>query len=98
MELIIFLLLALIGILIVCLIVQQDVCNYKLEQIANECYDAEIRAAKYSKKLTLIRNEVENTDLANTSYLELYNSYKRIKKVIANTDTSTITKDFFKKI
>ena len=46
MELIIFLLLALIGILIVCLIVQQDVCNYKLEQIANECYDAEIRAAK----------------------------------------------------
>lgn len=95
MELIIFLLSAIIGILIICMIVQQNVCDYKLEQIADESYDAEIRASRYSNKLTLITIEVDSIDLSKATYSELHNSYKRIKKVIANADTSTTTKRFF---
>ena len=91
MELIIFLLLAIIGILIICMIVQQNVCDYKLEQIADESYDAEIRASRYSNKLTLITSEVDSIDLSKATYSELHNSYKRIKKVIDNADTSTTT-------
>jgi hypothetical protein len=91
MELIIFLLLAIIGILIICMIVQQNVCDYKLEQIADESYDVEIRASRYSNKLTLITSEVDSIDLSKATYSELHNSYKRIKKVIDNADTSTTT-------
>lgn len=98
MELIIFLLLAVIGILVICMIVQQNAFVYKVEKKVNECQEAQIRAAKYSNKLTDIKSELNNIDYENVSYYELWDKFKRLKKVTEDEDTSTITKDLFKKI
>lgn len=98
MELIIFLLLAVIGILVICIIVQQNAFVYKVEKIVNECQEAQIRAAKYSNKLTDIKSELNNINYGNVSYYELWDKFKRLKKVTEDEDTSTITKDLFKKI
>lgn len=56
---------------------------YRLTKIAE---NAEQRAVTHFKKLIKIENEVKSIDLASASYLSIYNSYRRIKKVIANKD------------
>lgn len=61
---------------------------YRLTKIAE---NAEQRAVIHFKKLIKIENEVKSIDLASASYLSIYNSYRRIKKVIANAHTSTTT-------
>lgn len=96
-TIIIFLLLAIIGILVAYAIVSTEIYNDKVNNLEEEIYEVERELSEKSNKLRLIKNEVDNTDLAETSYLELYNSYKRIKKVIANAHTSTITKRFISK-
>lgn len=93
-TIIIFLLLVIIGMLIAYAIVSTEIYNDKVNNLEEEIYEAERELSEKSNKLRLIKNETDNTDLAETSYLELYNSYKRIKKVIANAHTSTITKDW----
>ena len=92
-TIIIFLLLGIVGILIAYAVVSTEIYTDKLDEL-EEIYSTRCKATINSNKLLLIEKEVENTNLAETSYLELYNSYKRIKKVIANEDTSTITKNF----
>lgn len=92
-AIIIFLLLVIIGMLVAYAIVSTDIYNNKVDKIEKEIIDTKQELNKCSNKLRIIKNEIDNTDLAETSYLELYNSYKRIKKVIANAHTSTITKD-----
>lgn len=62
---------------------------YRLNKIAE---NAEQRALLHFTKLIKIENEVNSTDLSNANFSEIYKSYRRIKKVIANKDTSTITK------
>ena len=97
-TIIIFLLLSILGILVAYAIVSTEIYNDKVNKLEKEIYDTKRKLNEKSNKLRLIKNEIDNTDLAETSYLELYNSYKRIKKVIANADTSTTTKRFFQKI
>lgn len=97
-TIIIFLLLVIIGMLVAYAIVSTEIYNDKVNKLEKEIYDTKRKLNEKSNKLRLIKNEIDNTDLAETSYLELYNSYKRIKKVIANADTSTTTKRFFQKI
>lgn len=97
-TIIIFLLLAIIGILVAYAIVSTEIYNDKVNKLEKEIYEVERELSEKSNKLRLIKNEVDNTDSAEAGYLELYNSYKRIKKVIANAHASTTTKDFFKKI
>ncbi len=94
-TIIIFLLLSILGILVAYAIVSTEIYNDKVNNLEEEIYEVERELSEKSNKLRLIKNEIDNTDLAETSYLELYNSYKRIKKVIANAHTSTTTKDFF---
>ena len=97
-TIIIFLLLVIIGMLLAYAIVSTEIYNDKVNKLEKEIYEVERELSEKSNKLRLIKNEVDNTDLAEAGYLELYNSYKRIKKVIANAHASTTTKDFFKKI
>lgn len=94
-AIIIFLLLVIIGMLIAYAIVSTEIYNEKVDKLEKEIYDTKRKLNEQSNKLRLIKNETDNTDLAETSYLELYKSYKRIKKVIANAHTSTTTKRFF---
>jgi|GEM_PF-2658253 len=93
-TIIIFLLLGIVGILIAYAVVSTEIYTDKLDELEEEIYSTRCKATINSNKLLLIEKEVENTNLAETSYLELYNSYKRIKKVVANADTLTITKNF----
>lgn len=97
-TIIIFLLLVIIGMLVAYAIVSTEIYNDKVNNLEEEIYDTKCELSEKANKLRLIKNEIDNTDLAETSYLELYNSYKRIKKVIANAHASTTTKDFFKKV
>lgn len=97
-TIIIFLLLSILGILVAYAIVSTEIYNDKVNNLEEEIYDTKCELSEKANKLRLIKNEIDNTDLAETSYLELYNSYKRIKKVIANAHASTTTKDFFKKV
>jgi chromosome condensin MukBEF MukE localization factor len=92
-TIIIFLLLVIIGMLIAYAIVSTEIYNEKVDKLEKEIYDTKRKLNEQSNKLRLVKNEVDNTDLKESKYLELYNSYKRIKKVIANAHTSTITKD-----
>lgn len=92
-TIIIFLLLVIIGMLIAYAIVSTEIYNEKVDKLEKEIYDTKRKLNEQSNKLRLVKNEVDNTDLKEPKYLELYNSYKRIKKVIANAHTSTITKD-----
>ena len=94
-AIIIFLLLVIIGMLVAYAIVSTEIYNDKVNNLKEGIYEVERELSEKSNKLRLIKNEVDNTDLAETSYLELYNSYKRIKKVLANAHTSTNTKRFF---
>lgn len=94
-TIIIFLLLSILGILVAYAIVSTEIYNDKVNKLEKEIYDTKRKLNEKSNKLRLIKNEVDNTDLAEAGYLELYNSYKRIKKVIANAHASTTTKDFF---
>jgi len=93
-TIIIFLLLGIIGMLVAYAIVSTEIYNDKVNNLEEEIYDTKCELSEKANKLRLIKNEIDNTDLAETSYLELYNSYKRIKKVIANAHASTITKDW----
>jgi len=93
-TIIIFLLLVIIGMLIAYAIVSTEIYNEKVDKLEKEIYDTKRKLNEQSNKLRLVKNEVDNTDLKESKYLELYNSYKRIKKVIANAHTSTITKDW----
>lgn len=97
-TIIIFLLLVIMGMLLAYAIVSTEIYNDKVNKLEKEIYEVERELSEKSNKLRLIKNEVDNTDSAEAGYLELYNSYKRIKKVIANAHASTTTKDFFKKI
>ena len=92
---IIFLLLVIIGMLVAYAIVSTEIYNDKVNKLEKEIYDTKCKLNEKSNKLRLVEKEVDNTDLKNPKYLELYNSYKRIKKVIANAHTSTTTKRFF---
>lgn len=92
-TIIIFLLLVIIGMLIAYAIVSTEIYNEKVDKLEKEIYDTKRKLNEQSNKLRLVKNEVDNTDLKEPKYLELYNSYKRIKKVIANAHASTITKD-----
>lgn len=92
-TIIIFLLLSILGILVAYAIVSTEIYNEKVDKLEKEIYDTKRKLNEQSNKLRLVKNEVDNTDLKESKYLELYNSYKRIKKVIANAHTSTITKD-----
>lgn len=56
---------------------------YRLTKITE---NAEYRAVVHFKKLMEIENEVRSIDLSRATYSDLHNSYKRIKKVIANKD------------
>ena len=56
---------------------------YRLTKITE---NAEYRAVVHFKKLMEIENEVRSIDLSGATYSDLHNSYKRIKKVIANKD------------
>lgn len=94
-TIIIFLLLSILGILVAYAIVSTEIYNDKVNNLEEEIYDTKCELSEKANKLRLIKNEIDNTDLAETSYLELYNSYKRIKKVIANAHASTTTKRFF---
>ena len=93
-TIIIFLLFGIAGILISYAVIYTEIYNDKINNLEKEIFDTECELSEKSNKLRLIKNEINNTDLTEMSYLELYNSYKRIKKVIANTNTSTITKNF----
>lgn len=93
-TIIIFLLFGIAGILISYAVISTEIYNDKINNLEKEIFDTECELSEKSNKLRLIKNEINNTDLTEMSYLELYNSYKRIKKVIANTNTSTITKNF----
>ena len=90
-TIIIFLLLSILGILVTYAIVSTEIYNDKVHNLEKEIDRVECELSKKSNELRLIKNEVDNTDLAEKSYLELYNSFKRIKKVIANAHTSTTT-------
>lgn len=95
-TIIIFLLLGIIGMLVAYAIVSTEIYNDKVNNLEEEIYEVERELSEKSNKLRLIKNEIDNTDLAETSYLELYNSCKRKKSfVIANAHASTTTKDFF---
>lgn len=96
MNLIIFLLLAIIGILVICMVVQQNVFEYKVEKIVDKWQETQIRAAKYSNKLTDIKSELNNIDYENVSYYELWDKFKRLKKVIGDENASTTTKKVIK--
>lgn len=96
-TIIIFLLLGILGILVAYAIVSTEIYNDKVNNLEEEIYDTKRELSEKANKLRLIKNEVDNTNLAETSYLELYNSYKRIKKVVANAHASTTTKDSFQK-
>lgn len=85
-TIIIFLLLGIVGILIAYAVVSTEIYTDKLDELEEEIYSTRCKATINSNKLLLIEKEVENTNLAETSYLELYNSYKRIKKVVANAN------------
>ena len=93
-TIIIFLLFGIAGILISYAVISTEIYNDKINNLEKEIFDTECELSKKSNKLRLIKNEIDNTDLTEMSYLELYNSYKRIKKVVANADTLTITKNF----
>lgn len=90
-AIIIFLLLVIIGMLVAYAIVSTEIYNEKVDKLEKEIYDTKRKLNEQSNKLRLVKNEVDNTDLKESKYLELYNSYKRIKKVIANAHTSTTT-------
>lgn len=91
-TIIIFLLFGIAGILISYAVISTEIYNDKINNLEKEIFDTECELSEKSNKLRLIKNEINNTDLTEMSYLELYNSYKRIKKVVANADTLTITK------
>lgn len=93
-TIIIFLLLGIAGILIAYAVISTEIYNDKVNNLEKEIFDTECELSEKSNKLRLIKNEIDSTDLTEMSYLELYNSYKRIKKVVANEDTLTITKNF----
>lgn len=61
------------------------------EKVIDEALKANQKASNYSKKLIVIENEVNAKELSDMSHLDLFHSYKRIKKVIANVHTSTTT-------
>lgn len=83
---IIFLLLGIAGILIAYAVISTEIYNDKVNNLEKEIFDTECELSEKSNKLRLIKNEINNTDLTEMSYLELYNSYKRIKKVVANAN------------
>lgn len=85
-TIIIFLLLGIAGILLAYAVVSTEIYIDKLGELEGEIYSTRRKTSINSNKLLLIKKEVENINLAETSYLELYNSYKRIKKVVANAD------------
>lgn len=76
-------------VILVIIAIDLAIQTYRLNKIAE---NAEKRALLHFTKLIKIENEVNSIDVSNTNYSELYKSYRRIKKVIANEDTSTITK------
>lgn len=61
------------------------------EKLTDEALKANQKASNDSKKLIIIENEVNTKELSDMSHLDLFNSYRRIKKVIANEEALTTT-------
>lgn len=70
-------------VLLVIIAIDLAIQCYRLTKITE---NAEYRAVVHFKKLMEIENEVRSIDLSRTTYSDLHNSYKKIKKVIANKD------------
>lgn len=70
-------------VLLVIIAIDLAIQCYRLTKIAE---NAEYRAVVHFKKLMEIENEVRSIDLSRATYSDLHNSYKRIKKVIANKE------------
>lgn len=70
-------------ILLIIIAIDLAIQCYRLTKITE---NAEYRAVVHFKKLMEIENEVRSIDLSGATYSDLHNSYKRIKKVIANKE------------
>lgn len=70
-------------ILLIIIAIDLAIQCYRLTKIAE---NAEQRSVVHFKKLMNIENEVRSIDLSGATYSDLHNSYKRIKKVIANKE------------
>ena len=70
-------------ILLIIIAIDLAIQCYRLTKIAE---NAEQRLVVHFKKLMNIENEVRSIDLSGATYSDLHNSYKRIKKVIANKE------------
>lgn len=64
-------------VLLVIITIDLAIQCYRLTKIAE---NAEHRAVLHFTKLIRIENEVNSIDLSNANFIEIYKSYRRIKK------------------
>lgn len=83
-------LITILVIVLVIITIDLAVQSYRLttitKDLADKALDAEKRASNHFSKIMAIDNEVNKKDLSEMTHLELYNSYKEIKKVITKKE------------